>query len=247
MPFVTIKGIKTNYEIGEGNDPTVVFVHGAGGSSVVWYNQLQVLRGNFRAIAIDLPGHGRSAFATTTENAEFVAQFTAALGIDRFILSGHSMGGATSIEFALRFPERLSGLILVGTGARLRISSEILEGLGKGEFPFADSRQLFGPDASESMVDHSWREMQEVGPDVYLADFQACHQFDRSQDIAQIKTPTQIIVGDLDVMTPVKYSVFLNEAISGSHIKVITGAGHMVMLEKPVELNQALLDFLKRL
>lgn len=248
MPFVTVQGTKTYYQSVKGRAPALLLVHGAGGSSGVWSDQLAALKGAYQAFAVDLPGHWRFAgepFASITQTASFIARLADALGLDKFILVGHSMGGAVSIEFALNYPERLKGLVLIGTGARLKVASQVLVSLEKGQFPFSDSQYLFGSAIPDDVIQQTWREMQEVNPQVFLTDFRACNMFDRVDVISKIHIPTQIIVGDEDVMTPVKYSRFLNEHIQGPQLTQISGAGHMCMLEKPSEINAAIIGFLQ--
>ena len=115
------------------NAPPLVLIHGAGGTHMHWPGELRRLP-TTTVYALDLPGHGQSGGAgctTITEYAQAVAAWADALGLPRFILAGHSMGGAIAQMVALRQPQRLAGLILVGTGARLAVSPAILDGLGR--------------------------------------------------------------------------------------------------------------------
>ena len=93
-----------------------------------WPGELRRLP-DHEVYALDLPGHGRSGGPGRTDigaYAEVVREFADALKLPAFVLGGHSMGGAIALEFALRYGSRLAGLILVGTGARLRVAPEIL-------------------------------------------------------------------------------------------------------------------------
>ena len=111
--------------------PPLVLVHGAGGNLMHWPGALRRLPGH-TVYALDLPGHGKSGGAGRAEigaYADVVRGFAEALGLVPFVLAGHSMGGAIALEFALRYPARLAGLILVGTGAKLRVAPEILTGI----------------------------------------------------------------------------------------------------------------------
>ncbi len=247
MPYVSVDGNQIHYYHAGVGEPAVVFVHGAGGSGRVWHSQLSALENRCRAIAIDMPGHGRSEgdpLSSVREQAGFIARFLDALGLEKPVLAGHSMGGAICQEFALGFPSRLQGLVLISTGARLRVNPQIIQALEQGEFPFADASHLISPSAQPALADVAWQEMRTTALPALLADFQACDQFDRVNDIAQIRVPVQIIAADEDAMTPLKYSRYLQQGIPGSHLAVITGAGHMGMVEKPAEVNQVILDFL---
>ena len=135
MPTIIVTGEKLHYqfrhEIRQADGPPLVLVHGAGGNLMHWPGELRRLPGH-TVYALDLPGHGKSGGAGRAEigaYAEVVRGFAEALGLVPFVLAGHSMGGAIALEFALRYPARLAGLILVGTGARLRVAPEILAGI----------------------------------------------------------------------------------------------------------------------
>src|SRR2546426_782991 len=110
--------------------PTVCLVHGTGGSSDVWMRQLEDLADLGHIVALDLPGHGRSGGTIPRrieDAAAAVAGLLDALGITRVVIGGHSMGGAIALQFALSCRERPDGLILIGTGARLRVLPRLLD------------------------------------------------------------------------------------------------------------------------
>ena len=140
MPKVTIDKQNYHYAVAapeSGCKNALLFVHGSGGSQAKWTNQLAGLGQNFLTLAVDLPGHGDSEGAPSREVQEysdFVFDFIEqALGT-KVILAGHSLGGAIAIDFALRFPDKLSGLILICTGAKLRVAPLILENYGSSLF-----------------------------------------------------------------------------------------------------------------
>ena len=91
------------------------------------------------------------------------------------------------------------------------------------------------------------RRLREVDPRTLRADFLACDVFDRRADVSRIALPTLILCGDADRMTPVKFSQYLHEQIAGSQLIVVPGAGHMVMLEQPAAVAEAVAYFLTSL
>jgi pimeloyl-ACP methyl ester carboxylesterase len=96
----------------------------------------------------------------------------------------------------------------------------------------------FAKDAPEEMVHVAIAEMLKNSPDVIYGDFSACERFDIMEEVVNINNPTLLICGDQDALTPIKYSRYLAERISGSRLEVIEGAGHMVMLERPKQFNK---------
>jgi pimeloyl-ACP methyl ester carboxylesterase len=115
-----------------GHGPPLVCVHGAGGAHGHWAGLFAGLAPAARAIAVDLPGHGRSAppaHATIAAYAAALAAFLDDLGAGPALLAGHSMGAAVALELAVARPDLARGLALVGAGARLRVAPAILAGL----------------------------------------------------------------------------------------------------------------------
>jgi pimeloyl-ACP methyl ester carboxylesterase len=162
-------------------------------------------------------------------------------------LGGHSMGGAVSLEVGLGFPEKVSGIILMACGARFGVSPKILEGLRENphETLVRINQGCYPKGTDPILIAQAVRMMEQTPASVTLKDFLACDRFHRQEEVQEIKIPTLILAGDQDVMTPPSYSQFLHEQISSSRLTIIPGAGHMVMLEKPREVNQAILEFIQ--
>jgi pimeloyl-ACP methyl ester carboxylesterase len=156
------------------------------------------------------------------------------------------MGGGIAQSFALAYPDRLAALVLVGTGARLRVHPDIFVVLQRdvAEAGRLISQWSYAPSAMLATVASAAEAFARNRVSVLEGDFRACDAFDLMGEIPKIRTPTLIICGEDDRLTPVKYARFLHEKIPGSELAVIPGAGHMVMLERPVEFNRALTTFL---
>jgi pimeloyl-ACP methyl ester carboxylesterase len=178
-----------------------------------------------------------------------VRDFAEALGLSPFVLGGHSMGGAIAQEFALRYTNRLAGLVLIGTGARLRVAPQFLDGVLKDPQGTAEllATWTHGEHVDPNLRRTYIRRLREVDPQVIHGDFVACDAFDRMADVARIALPTLVICGDADRMTPVKYSRFLAEQIKRAQLVVVPEAGHMVMLERPEAVIEAIGRFLASL
>jgi len=199
---------------------------------------------------LDLPGHPKGlGFNTILAYAESVTRTIVDAKLVPAVLVGHSMGGAIAIEIALREPKLLVGVVLVGSGARLRVAPMIMSEIRRD---YAHAAELITEWAYYSKTDARLRrvsaqELLEVPADVTYGDFEACDHFDRMNEVGQITLPTLIVCGEDDKLTPVKYSQYMKDKIRNARLVIIAGAGHSVMLEKPDELNAALQSFLAEL
>ncbi|MQF66861.1 alpha/beta hydrolase [SAR202 cluster bacterium AD-802-F09_MRT_200m] len=223
----------------------LVFLHGAGSSSLAYYYQLRHFR---NSKAIDLPGHSTGKACSDIESyLEWVRGFISARRYKDVVLCGHSMGGAISLLYALRYPEELKGLILIGTGARLRVHQDYLNlcrqpGPDNADW-LAGHMKHFNSVAPDMHPVLSQR-AEEVGPEVELNDLMACDRFDVMGQLGKIVLPTQILCGSDDVMTPVKYSDYLTEHMQNARKVVISGGSHFVQMEKFKKVNEEIESFM---
>ena len=223
---------------------TLLFVHGAGGNHEIWENQIKYFS---NAIAIDLPGHDSGEGRRTIEEyVEDVKRFCDQKSLKNFVMVGHSMGGAITQKFALTYPEYLRAIVLVSTGARLRVAPIIFEEIKRDYNNFLELMKEYAFSNKTPMeVRNKVAElMRKVKPQVIYGDFEACDKFDVMGSLNRISLPTLIICGKDDLLTPVEYSEYLKANIRNSELKVVADAGHMVMLEKPEEFNKIMMEFL---
>jgi len=217
----------------------LLLVHGAGGTHDHWPEALRRLPGR-RVIAVDLPGHGGSPLPgerSVPAYAGRLLDLLDALGIARVVVGGHSMGGAIALTLALEAPERIAALLLVGTGARLRVTPAIL--LASAD-P-ARSRQVanavagfsFGAGASPQLLRAHADGVAAAAPGILHGDFTACDAFDAMERLGAIRAPARIVVGAEDRLTPPRYAAFLRERLPGDGLLTVPGAGHMVTWEAP--------------
>ncbi len=228
-----------------GAGPPLICIHGAGGTHRHWGYVLRDLAGAARVLALDLPGHGRSAPPGRSEIGAYGAALLAlmdALGLERAALAGHSMGGAVALWAALHAPGRVSALGLVGTGGRLRVHPALLDVLEHD--PPAALRQIvawsYPPDTPADLRARAEADYARCDPAVFRGDLLACDRFDLSARLGEIRAPTAVVVGDADRMTPPKYAQALHTAISGAQLTVIPNTGHMAPLEQPAAVGTAL-------
>jgi len=230
--------------------PPVILIHGAGGTHLHWPPQIRRLAGQ-RVYAPDLPGHGKSdgvARQDIWEYSAVLAKFMEGVKLKKAVFVGLSMGSGIALQMALRYPKRVLGLGLLGSGAKLRVAPAVLESSANPSAFLATVHMVvensYGPDVLPQVKELALQQLEETRPSVLHSDFLACDSFDVMERISKINVPTVLICGAEDRMTPVKYSEYLRDHIEGARLEVIEGAGHMVMIEKPVETAKVLEDFL---
>lgn len=206
----------------------VFLCHGAGGdagSMAALARELEDVHG-VPARPLSYPGRADMA-GPPRESVAALAEFVrerveAELGdlAQPHVVLGHSMGGAVAIEYGLGAPTGLRALVLVSTGARLRVHPSILAAL-------ASPPEAQAPTGTPAASFARSLELASRAPrDTALSDWRAADAFDRMARAHEISTPTLVVVGDADVLTPLKYARFLHERIVGSQLAVLPGAGH---------------------
>ncbi|MBE2220176.1 MAG: alpha/beta hydrolase [Anaerolineae bacterium] len=229
-------------------DFTIILIHGAGGSHLVWPLALRRLP-NATVYALDLSGHGRSAgegHAHIEGYAAEVMQFIEMLALTNVVLVGHSMGGAIAQTIALRHLPELAALVLIGTAASLRVSPAILDQiLPDFEQAVATINHFsWSPSAPPQLVKRGEEMLAQTAVSVLYNDFNACNEFDIRNQIAHITLPTLVVAAAEDKLTPPKNGRFLADTIPQAQFTLLDGAGHMMMVEKPGETAEAVKQFL---
>jgi len=225
----------------------IIFLHGSGDTAAIWKPLLEQLAA-YPTYAIDLPGHGKRpdtlpATATVEEYTEAVARIIAEeIGIERPIIAGHSLGGAIALMLALTHGEALSGLILCGTGGRLRVHPSLLE--AAHENPEACKLQLtrlaVAPQHEEQLVPRLLQESDPGSVRMLYRDLLACDHFDVMSRLAEIRLPTLILTGQEDRLTPPKYAQYMQQQIPDSSLHLLSEAGHYLMREQTAACGQAI-------
>lgn len=247
MSEIIINGDRIHYIEGSRTDParpTILMIHGAGQRTATWRYQIDAFNDHpaFNIIVPDLPGHGMSegsGFKNIEGYKGVIEEFSEALGIYDLILLGHSMGGGVAMLFALDHPEKVRASILAGTGARLRVSGETLKAVKNNYQTFCELSpgRMFGPDSSEGLRREFQDGLLDTPPEVSYRDLVACDEFDIMDRVHEINIPVWIISGEFDILTPPKYGEHLEKSIENSSYRLIKGAGHFMMQEKPEEFN----------
>ena len=240
--------------------PALVFIHGGALDHSIWILQSRYLAHHgYAVLAVDLPGHGRSGgapLASVESMADWVVALLDAAKVKSAALIGHSMGSLVALECAARYPERVSRIALVGTAFPMKVSPDLIEAARARE---PDAHRMINvwshsaaahypsnPGPGFWVIGGNLRLMQRQKPGVLHADFAACDAYLAGFERAKlVKSQALFLLGKLDAMTPARAGRDLASAVAGSVVKTLDGAGHNLMGEKPEEVLDALVEFLR--
>jgi pimeloyl-ACP methyl ester carboxylesterase len=227
---------------------TLVLVHGCGTDAHFW-DHLRAHVGDLDILAPSLPGRaatGGEAPTTAAAAARWILQELRARKIARPIVVGHSYGGAIAIEVALADPDALAGLVLVCTGARLRVLPAILEAtLAAIEtgIPIDLERYTYRPQSDPVLVEQVESLARRTPVAATARGWAATDAFDRLRDVASIRVPTLVVAGTADPLTPPKYAQYLAQKIAGAELEIVQDGGHMLPVEHAAVLGPRLVAF----
>jgi pimeloyl-ACP methyl ester carboxylesterase len=240
--------------------PTVIFVHGAQCDHSVWILQSRYLAHHgYGVLALDLPGHGRSAgpaLASIGDLAEWVAAVQDAVGVKQAAIVGHSMGSLIALECAARHPDRVAKIALLAIAYPMKVSAELLDATKNNEPLAQDMVNIWShsayahypnnPGPGFWIIGENLRLMQRQKPGVMHADFAACNAYaGGAQAAATVNCPALFLLAQHDLMTPLRAARDFAISIQGAKTVVIEGSGHNMMAEKPDEVLDTLVGFLK--
>ncbi len=236
----------------------LVFIHGAGEDGRIWERQAAYFDRSHKVLAVDLPGRGSRLddppFLNHEENAKDVLRQMDRAGMAKGVLVGHSMGGGVALTTALNHPERLSALVLVVTGARLKMHPDFLEKArqrAESTSPTTESpvrlEQTVSPSATAESLDWLRPRVMTAPSKTIHADFLANNSFDVMERLSAIALPTLVLGAEEDRMAPPKFSQFMAEKIPGGKLTIFPKCGHYPQVEQEALFNQTLSDFLSTL
>jgi len=252
--------------VDEGPGPVVVLLHGFPLSSAMWKEQVNGVGSMYRIIAPDLRGHGDSPAPagayTIDEMADDVIELLDHLGLaEPVVIGGLSMGGYVALSLVARYPARVRGLMLMDTRAaadtpeaaqkREETARAVIEAGNLRSLVEAMIPRLFAKKTIEERPERvAWlsETMERNTPRGMAGALLAMgSRPDRRDDLARIKVPTIVMVGEEDAITPPNEALALADAIEGARLEVIANAGHMAPYENPAVANAVMLRFLDSL
>jgi pimeloyl-ACP methyl ester carboxylesterase len=248
MPTVTTDGRDVYYSEShpEGARATLLLVHGAGETHLVWPESVRQLEAT-RVLALDLPGHGQSpgpGRRTVNGYAAVVEAFIRQIGLAGVVVAGHSLGSAISLALAQRGEVPVKGLILLGGSARMPVGEPLLGGwLAAPEVAAAlVAEQGFAAPLPEAQAAVR-QQLLATGAMTCFGDFLACDRFDFRHSLSAITQSALVIAGEQDRLTPLRFSQSLAAGLPSGRLATLAGAGHFAMLEQTERVAELMRDF----
>ncbi len=262
MSLITCGNIKLNYEE-RGCGRPLVLIMGLSAPGAVWEEHVKAYEKHFRCIIVDNRGAGDSDKPegpySTAVMADDVAALITGLKLGPCAVAGISMGGAIAQELALRHPQLVSSLILISSWAKcddyavgvFRHFQEIRKVSDPSRFMKLLQLWIFAPpfyaaEANRQALTEGCEQAHKgyMALTPFLAQAEACIAHDAVSRLPQIRVPTLITVGDMDIFTPLKFSEQLHRLIPFSELVVLPGTGHAHHWENLELFNQKTTDFL---
>lgn len=229
---------------------SIVFAHSLAGSIAHWSAQIEHFRPSRRAVAFDFRGHGASELPANRDFAvhalaDDIGAVADELGLERFVLVGHSLGAGAAVAFAGAHPDRVSRLFLldpIGDGTQIAVEQlqPFLSGLRSEAYQETIEgywSTISGP--NPAVRERLLRDLRATPRDTVIESFTATTRFDPKPALASYRGPT------LTVITPSNdYPFSLHRLEGGPPHRVIEGTGHWIQLDKPADVNRILDHFL---
>ncbi len=223
----------------------LVFLHGWGLSSKIFEPIIYPLKNDFEVYSLDLPGFGDSPINRPmflADYADFVYEFLKNNQIEKPVIIGHSFGGAVTAKLAFLHPESISKIVLVCASAirqprRKMVLLKKAIDLLKPAFP-EKLRKFFLKLLKLDQTDYAQIESPEL-----KETFKNVIAEDLKSDLSLIKSPTLVIWGENDAITPLAEGELITRTIPGAKLEVVKNAGHFVFLEKPEEFIKLIKEF----
>jgi pimeloyl-ACP methyl ester carboxylesterase len=236
---------------------TVLFVHGAANDHGVFALQSRYFAWHgWNALAVDLPGHGRSEGPALTDVpaiADWIAAVVAASGARDAVLVGHSLGSLATLECAARHPQAVAKVALLGPAVPMLVSDDLLAAAARNDhvayelingWSFGPGSQLGGNrNPGMWMLGNTMRLMERTDDGVLSTDLLACHRYaDGLAAAAALRCPALVVMGERDMMAPPRAAKALLETLQDVRSVTLPGCGHSMTVEQP----DAVLDALRR-
>ncbi len=226
----------------------------------MWRKSIEVFGRDFRTYALDFFGFGestdRSQDFSVTNFVLLVNQFMDRLGIVKAPLVGHSMGGTVSLSSAVRFPERVVKVVVIGSPIQGSSLNVLLKASGNQSFAnlvwtFPNLMQLFLRGYSYFMANDGRAMSRMISDDIskvtvnsFFQSIGTLHDTDLRADIANLSMPVMGMYGKKDIIVSPKQAHVLSEYVPQAKVDWYNDAGHFIMLDQPDRFHTSVIDFL---
>ena len=240
--------------------PSVVFIHGTANDHSVWTLQARYFAHHgWNALAIDLPGHGKSfgdAKTSIASSADWLVNLLDNGNIARAALVGHSLGSLIALDIAARYPARVSQIALIGSSVPMPVSDVLMEAAINRPAEAFEMLNIWGhaphlkwgrnPTPGTSTMMASKRLLAQSQSGAVAVDLAACQAFQIDDAaLAELKLPALVVAGAIDMLTPAKAAYALAARLGNASTVTLADAGHSMMQEAPGKVVDALKAFLK--
>lgn len=258
MSSITTDQGSVHYEV-HGRGKPVILLHGWLGSWGLWQETMSFLSSHYRTYALDFWGFGDSGKKRNTYDIEdfvdLVEQFMEQLGISNAPLVGHSMGGTVSLAVAIKYPQRVNKLVVIGSPINGSSLDLILKLAGYRPIAFAVHNALWALKLGLRLAapiitkEKKWpdmilRDLSKTTLESFLMSIASLRKTDLRPQLAEIKVPTMGIYGRKDVLVDPGQWQPLSIGVSDVRIERFQEAGHFPMLDQPPIFMHTLKDFL---
>ena len=235
---------------GPGDGLAIVFIHGSGGDSRLYFQQMQYFSGSYRVIAVDLPGHGKSVVEADPVLEDYACAVEAVIDnekIDSCVLVGHSMGGGVILELYRRIPRKIAALVFISTAAALPVSDVVFDLAEKDYVTFCQFlvKLSYSKNAPQMFRDLALKELASIDKNIIINDFRICSKFNYEEMLPGIACPALVISNRGDKMVPAGISEALKDGIPGAEIALYDTDGHMAYLEQHEAVNRDIDQFIR--
>lgn len=261
MPKVQANGIEIYYEASGAGEP-LLLIAGFACDLTIWSPLATTLASQYRVIVFDNRGVGRSSAPdapySIRQMAEDVAGLLNEIGVAHAHIAGHSMGGQIAQELALTYPEKVRSLMLLASCVKPdERNKAIIASWGElpGQVDVATAARLSlpwiythrfyaRPGTVQQVIDLIVANPYPPPPHGIYHQSRAVSQFDSSDRLSRIQCPTLVVVGQEDILLPVRFSQQLVEGIPAAELAILEKTGHGLLIESPDGVAQVMLNFL---
>jgi len=263
MHHLTLKNAEISYT-DKGSGGAILFVHGWNGSGYLWHMNVEGLSGDFRAIALDLPGHGDSGlprdFSPTMEGySSFLEDFCDALRLEDLTLVGHSMGGSIAVHFAAHYPRRVSRLVLIDSPStskalpwlfRLPLLDRLLSLYqplrSRGSYRRMITSSVQHPESLPAdWLEKAVTQASKVNRTALVQTTRLIRNIDLESELSRIDLPVLVIWGENDGSVRLEEAYHLRDRLADARLEVLPDCDHCPLYEYPDLVNSLIIEFVE--